>query len=540
MAPTEQQAVLSIRHLSVALPFGADRAHAVQGVSFDIHAGKTLCVVGESGSGKSVMATTVMGLLAKELRPDAGEILLQGESLLNASALRMRQLRGQAMGMVFQEPMTALNPVMTCGDQVDELLSTHTDWPFDKRRAEILRIFDRVRLPEPERMLRSYPHQLSGGQRQRIVIAMAVILKPALIICDEPTTALDVTTQKEILRLIADLQREQGSAVLFITHDMGVVAEIADDVLVMNQGEAVEGGICEQVLRRPKAEYTRQLLAAVPAMTPPAPKPAFTGPVLLSGQGVGKTYMSRDWMGRNRATAALQNAHVAVHAGETVGVVGESGSGKSTFARCLIRLIDPTEGRILWGENDVAQLPESQLRPLRSQVQVVFQDPNRSLNPRRTVGQSLVEGAMNFGQSRAEAEALAAELMGQVRLPVEALKRYPSQFSGGQRQRLAIARALACRPKVLVADEAVSALDVSVQAQILNLLREIQGRLGLGLLFITHDLRVAAQLCDRVIVMHQGHIVEEGPTAEVYANPQQDYTRRLLDAAPAALPALES
>ena len=540
MAPTEQQAVLSIRHLSVALPFGADRAHAVQGVSFDIHAGKTLCVVGESGSGKSVMATTVMGLLAKELRPDAGEILLQGESLLNASALRMRQLRGQAMGMVFQEPMTALNPVMTCGDQVDELLSTHTDWPFDKRRAEILRIFDRVRLPEPERMLRSYPHQLSGGQRQRIVIAMAVILKPALIICDEPTTALDVTTQKEILRLIADLQREQGSAVLFITHDMGVVAEIADDVLVMNQGEAVEGGACEQVLRRPKAEYTRQLLAAVPAMTPPAPKPAFTGPVLLSGQGVGKTYMSRDWMGRNRATAALQNAHVAVHAGETVGVVGESGSGKSTFARCLIRLIDPTEGHILWGENDVAQLPESQLRPLRSQVQVVFQDPNRSLNPRRTVGQSLVEGAMNFGQSRAEAEALAAELMGQVRLPVEALKRYPSQFSGGQRQRLAIARALACRPKVLVADEAVSALDVSVQAQILNLLREIQGRLGLGLLFITHDLRVAAQLCDRVIVMHQGHIVEEGPTAEVYANPQQDYTRRLLDAAPAALPALES
>ena len=245
-------------------------------------------------------------------------------------------------------------------------------------------------------------------------------------------------------------------------------------------------------------------------------------------------------MGRNRATAALQNAHVAVHAGETVGVVGESGSGKSTFARCLIRLIDPTEGRILWAENDVAQLPESQLRPLRSQVQVVFQDPNRSLNPRRTVGQSLVEGAMNFGQSRAEAEALAVELMGQVRLPVESLKRYPSQFSGGQRQRLAIARALACRPKVLVADEAVSALDVSVQAQILNLLREIQGRLGLGLLFITHDLRVAAQLCDRVIVMHQGHIVEEGPTAEVYANPQQDYTRRLLDAAPAALPALET
>jgi len=539
MTQTATQAVLSIRGLSVALPAGADRAHAITNVSLDILPGQTLCVVGESGSGKSVMATTVMGLLPKELQAVAGGIVLQGESLLNASALRLRQLRGKAMGMVFQEPMTALNPVMSCGDQVDELLSTHTDWPAAQRRAEILRVFERVKLPEPERMLRSFPHQLSGGQRQRIVIAMAVILKPALLICDEPTTALDVTTQKEILRLIADLQREQGSAVLFITHDMGVVAEIADQVLVMNQGEAVEGGLCEQVLRRPQADYTRQLLAAVPGMTPPAAKPVFSGPALLSGQGVGKTYTSRDWMGRNRATAALQNAQVAVHAGETVGIVGESGSGKSTFARCLIRLIDPTEGHILWGDQEVATLAESRLRPLRSQVQVVFQDPNRSLNPRRTVGQSMVEGAMNFGQTRAQAEALAAELMTQVRLPVEALKRYPSQFSGGQRQRLAIARALACRPQVLVADEAVSALDVSVQAQILNLLREIQARLGLGLLFITHDLRVAAQLCDRVVVMHQGQIVEEGPTAELYANPQQDYTRRLLQAAPAALPALE-
>jgi peptide/nickel transport system ATP-binding protein len=536
----DRNPVLSVHDLSVALPPGGDRAHAVHRISLAIHPGQTLCVVGESGSGKSVMATTVMGLLAKELQTSGGEIVLQGESLLGASPARLRTLRGRTMGMVFQEPMTALNPVMTCGDQVDELLSTHTDWPRDQRRAEILRIFERVRLPDPERMLRSYPHQLSGGQRQRIVIAMAVVLKPALIICDEPTTALDVTTQKEILRLIADLQREQGSAVLFITHDMGVVAEIADEVLVMNQGEAVESGPCEQVLRRPRAAYTRQLLSAVPGMTPPAAKPAFTGPVLLAGQGVGKTYASRDWMGRNRATAALQNAHVALHAGETVGIVGESGSGKSTFARCLIRLIDPSEGQIHWGGDEVATLPESRLRPLRHQVQVVFQDPNRSLNPRRTVGQSLVEGAMNFGQSRAQAQALAVELMTQVRLPVEALQRYPSQFSGGQRQRLAIARALACRPQVLVADEAVSALDVSVQAQILNLLREIQGRLGLGLLFITHDLRVAAQLCDRVVVMHQGRIVEEGPTAQLYANPQQDYTRRLLDAAPAALPPLEA
>ncbi|MEY4073947.1 MAG: Glutathione import ATP-binding protein GsiA [Pseudomonadota bacterium] len=533
------QAVLSIQGLTVALPAGGDRAHAVQSVSLQIEAGRTLCVVGESGSGKSVMATTVMGLLDKALKPVAGDILLNGESLLGASAARMRELRGQTLGMVFQEPMTALNPVMTCGDQVDELLTTHTRWSAEERRAEILRVFERVRLPEPERMLRSYPHQLSGGQRQRIVIAMAVILKPALLICDEPTTALDVTTQQEILRLIADLQREQGSAVLFITHDMGVVAEIADQVLVMNQGEVVESAARDEVLCRPRAAYTRQLLSAVPAMTPPAPRPVATGAVQLAGHDVGKTYVARDWLGRARPTVALEHAELALRAGETVGVVGESGSGKSTLARCLIRLIDPTAGRIHWGDAEVAHLPESQLRPLRHRVQVVFQDPNRSLNPRRTVGQSLIEGAMNFGQSRQDAEALAADLMQQVRLPVEALKRYPSQFSGGQRQRLAIARALACRPQVLVADEAVSALDVSVQAQILTLLREVQDRLGLGLLFITHDLRVAAQLCDRVLVMHQGHIVEQGPTAQVYAQPSHAYTRRLLDAAPAALPAME-
>ena len=533
------QAVLSIQGLTVALPAGGDRAHAVQSVSLQIEAGRTLCVVGESGSGKSVMATTVMGLLDKALKPVAGDILLNGESLLGASAARMRELRGQTLGMVFQEPMTALNPVMTCGDQVDELLTTHTRWSAEERRAEILRVFERVRLPEPERMLSSYPHQLSGGQRQRIVIAMAVILKPALLICDEPTTALDVTTQQEILRLIADLQREQGSAVLFITHDMGVVAEIADQVLVMNQGEVVESAARDEVLCRPRAAYTRQLLSAVPAMTPPAPRPVTTGAVQLAGHDVGKTYVARDWLGRARPTVALEHAELALRAGETVGVVGESGSGKSTLARCLIRLIDPTAGRIHWGDAEVAHLPESQLRPLRHRVQVVFQDPNRSLNPRRTVGQSLIEGAMNFGQSRQDAEALAADLMQQVRLPVEALKRYPSQFSGGQRQRLAIARALACRPQVLVADEAVSALDVSVQAQILTLLREVQDRLGLGLLFITHDLRVAAQLCDRVLVMHQGHIVEQGPTAQVYAQPSHAYTRRLLDAAPAALPAME-
>ena len=546
--------VLVVDNLHVALPPGSDRRFAVEGVSLTIHQGRTLCVVGESGSGKSVMATAIMGLLARELKAGPGRIVLGGNSLLDAPAQRLRALRGQAMGMVFQEPMTALNPVMRCGDQIDELLRQHTDWGAKRRGEAVLDILRRVKLPEPERMLRSYPHQLSGGQRQRIVIAMAVILQPALLICDEPTTALDVTTQKEILKLIAHLQedrssdRRQACAVLFITHDMGVVAEIADDVLVMHQGKAVEYGTRDEVLLRPQADYTRMLLAAVPGMTPPPARPAPVGPPLLRGREVGKTYRARDWLGRSRLTNALQAASVAVHGGETVGIVGESGSGKSTLARCLIRLIDPTAGEVLWGRTgqnkaddpqgavlDVARFSEGQLRPLRNQVQVVFQDPNRSLNPRRKVGDSIVEGAINFGATRAQALELAASLMEKVRLPVEGLQRYPSQFSGGQRQRIAIARALACRPRVLVADEAVSALDVSVQAQILKLLREIQAELGLGLLFITHDLRVAAQLCDRVIVMHHGGIVEEGLTGSLYADPQHDYTRRLLAAAPGGI-----
>jgi peptide/nickel transport system ATP-binding protein len=524
--------ILEITNLQVALPTGGDRQHAVENISLSIDAGQTLCVVGESGSGKSVMATAVMGLLAKELKVGGGSIRLQGEELLQATSKRLRDLRGKAMGMVFQEPMTALNPVMRCGDQIDELLREHTDWSGARRTQEILAILERVKLPEPARMMRSYPHQLSGGQRQRIVIAMACILKPALLICDEPTTALDVTTQKEILRLIEDLQREQGCAVLFITHDMGVVAEIADQVLVMKQGQAVEIGTAAQVLQAPQQAYTQMLLAAVPSMTPPPARPAPQGEPLVRANNVGMTYNARDWLGRARHTQALQDAALQLQAGETVGVVGESGSGKSTLARCIMRLLQPTEGNIYWANHKVCNLQESALRPLRHHIQVVFQDPNRSLNPRRKIVDSLIEGAMNFGAARQDAVTRLSELLGKVQLPQESLQRYPSQFSGGQRQRLAIARALMCNPKVLVADEAVSALDVSVQAQILKLLRQVQSELGLGLLFITHDLRVAAQLCDRVIVMHQGRIVEQGATAELYANPQQDYTKRLFEAAP--------
>ncbi len=530
--------VLRIQNLDIALPHGAERALAVHNLSLSIDAGQTLCVVGESGSGKSVMATAVMGLLARGLRPVNGHIELNGEALLHASPERLRDLRGQAMGMVFQEPMTALNPVMSCGDQLDELLRAHTRQSPAQRQATVLAMLDRVRLPDPARIARSFPHQLSGGQRQRIVIAMAMLLQPALLICDEPTTALDVTTQKEILALIAELQREQGSAVLFITHDMGVVAEIADQVLVMHQGRMVEQGPMRQVLHAPTQTYTRDLMAAVPSLQPPATARNIAGPVVLHAQGVDKTYTSHDWMGRRQAHNALHDAGLSLHQGETVGIVGESGSGKSTLARCLIRLIEPSSGQIEWGDQSVAHLSERALRPLRNRVQVVFQDPNRSLNPRRTVGQSLMEGAMNFGLDAPQALALARDMLERVQLPVTALQRYPHQFSGGQRQRIALARALACQPRVLIADEAVSALDVSVQAQILQLLRDIQQQLGLGLLFITHDLRVAAQLCDRVIVMNQGRIVESGPTRLIYNAPQHPYTQRLFASAPAALESL--
>ncbi len=525
--------VLDVRNLSVALPANAERSWAIRNVSLQVRAGQTLCVVGESGSGKSVLANAVMRLLPRGLKATAGTIALVGESLLDTSEDRMRALRGESIGMVFQEPMTALNPVRRCGEQVEELLLQHTDWSRATRRAAVLDVFSKVKLPDPERIYSSYPHQLSGGQRQRIVIAMAVILKPKLLICDEPTTALDVTTQKEILRLIAALHAEQASAVLFITHDMGVVSEISDQVLVMRGGEMIEVGARDEVLRSPREDYTRKLLACVPTMKPPRPRaPIALGQPALRAVGLEKTYTSHGWLGQRRTTHALKGVSVEIRPGETVGVVGESGSGKSTLARCGIRLIDPTKGELYWGANQVESLPEGRLRRHRSAVQIVFQDPNRSLNPRRKVGDSIVEGARNFGASVSEACELASELIRQVKLPVGALDRYPVEFSGGQRQRIAIARALACKPQILIADEAVSALDVSVQAEIMSLLREIQTDQDLALLFITHDLRVAAQLCDRIIVMHNGEVVEQGRTVDVYERPSHPYTQALLAAAP--------
>ncbi|HZH26381.1 MAG TPA: ABC transporter ATP-binding protein [Azospirillaceae bacterium] len=530
-----QTPVLSIRDLTIDLPRGADRPHAVQGVSLDLHPREILCVVGESGSGKSMTAGAVMGLLPRALRVRSGRILFEGENLLSLPEPRMRQLRGRRLGMIFQEPMTALNPVLKVGEQVEEVFRIHGIGEPAERRARMLELLAAVGLPDPEALARSHPFRLSGGQRQRVMIAMALALEPAVLIADEPTTALDVTTQMQILRLIKRIQADRGTGVLFITHDFGVVAEIADRVAVMRHGQVVEAGPTADVLTRPQHPYTRGLIAAVPHLEPPRPdgRGEAAAPVLLAAKGVTKTYhRGGGLLRKGTVVKAVHDADFILRRGETLGLVGESGSGKSTLARCVVRLIDPEEGEIRFDGTDLRPLGKGGLKPFRRRIQMVFQDPFASLDPRMRVGDIIAEGPRTHGVRKSEALAKARDLLGLVGLDPSAADRYPHEFSGGQRQRIGIARALAMEPDLLVADEPVSALDVSVQAQILDLLAGIRQRLGLTMLFITHDLRVAAQVCDRVAVMRRGAIVEQGPTAEVFGAPKHPYTRELLDAIP--------
>ena len=532
---SQAETVLEIRGLTVDLPEGADRRHAVSDVSLELHRNEILCLVGESGSGKSVTSRAVMGLLAHGVRSSAGEILFRGEDLLRATPKRMRELRGSLVSMIFQEPMTALNPLKRVGDQVDEVLAVHTPMPKSKRTERIVELFEAVQLPEPRRLLRSFPHQLSGGQRQRAMIAMALALEPAVLIADEPTTALDVTTQAQILALIERIQAERHMGVLFITHDFGVVCEIADRVAVMQSGKIVETGSVRQVLGAPRHPYTRSLIAAIPGLVPRERKRQPDAPPLLATIALAKSFRSGGSLfGRKdqRVVHAAKSVDLAIRRGETLGLVGESGSGKSTVARCVARLAEADDGRILLAGVDLRPLSRRELRPYRRRIQMVFQDPYGSLNPRRTVGQLIAEGPMVHGMAQAAAMAKASELLELVGLDPRAVSRYPHEFSGGQRQRIGIARALALEPEVLVADEPVSALDVSIQAQVLKLLADIRDRLNLTMLFITHDLRVAAQVCDTIAVMRSGEIVEYGTTAEVFRNPQHAYTRELLAAVP--------
>ncbi|UBM12397.1 ABC transporter ATP-binding protein [Cupriavidus metallidurans] len=529
---SSRQPLLSIRDLSIALPAGGDRAHAVKDISYDLHAGEILCIVGESGSGKSMSANAIMGLLPSYLKPERGEILFQGRDLLKLDETTLLGMRGKDMAMVFQEPLSALNPVMTVGDQIAEVMRVHRAYPGEACQRRVLELLEFVGLPDPATLVHSYPFRLSGGQRQRVVIAMALALEPTLLIADEPTTALDVTTQAQILALIRRIQAEKGMGVMFVTHDFGVVAEIADRVAVMEKGVLVEIGTAQQVLNHPQHPYTRRLISAVPHGRARDGGHADDRTV-LDVRNLRKTYVSGGGLfSKKRVTYAVDDVSFSVKRGETLGIVGESGSGKSTIGKCLLRLTGVDGGQMLFDGQDIARLSERQFRPMRRDVQMIFQDPFASLNPRHTVGRIITDGPVATGVPLGDAQARARELLQLVGLEASAFDRYPNQFSGGQRQRIGIARALALEPKLLVADESVSALDVSVQAQVLQLLADLQKRLDIALIFITHDLRVAAQICHQVIVMHRGRVVEAGPPSQIFDDPQHDYTRRLIDAIP--------
>jgi peptide/nickel transport system ATP-binding protein len=524
--------MLKIEGLSIALPSHADRPLAVDGLSLDIHKGEIVCIVGGSGSGKSVTALALMGLLAPGLTVESGRALFEGTNLLTLSGRDRRRLNGRRIAMIFQEPSASLNPVVSVGEQVAEIFRLHGGLPASQIRARVLDLFREVRLPDPERLYHSYPHQLSGGQCQRVMIAAALALEPSLLIADEPTTALDVTTQADILKLLLELRQQRGTGILFITHDFGVVADIADRVAVMQSGRLVEQGPRDSVLDRPQASYTKRLIAAVPTLEPRRARSGL-GERVLRATGLVKTFRRRaGWLRPGGTVAALDHVELDVHRGETVGLVGESGSGKTTLAQCVIRLVDADQGDICLGEASFSQLHGTQLREARRRVQIVFQNPAAALNPRHRILQAVAEGPIIHGTTRAQAEVEAQNLLQLVGLDGQAAGRFPHELSGGQKQRVCIARALAVGPDLLIADEAVSALDVSIQAQVLDLLATLQQQRGFGLLFITHDLRVASRICDRIAVMRRGRIIEEGDPATLFAHPREAYTRLLLDSVP--------
>ncbi len=523
-------ALLAIRDLTIALPPGADRPLAAENVSLEVKVREIVCIVGESGSGKSLTAHAVMGLLPGRVAATAGSILFDGVDLLKEPPEALRRRRGRDIAMIFQDPMAALNPVLTIGRQVAEQIRAHRDLSEGAALKQAGDLLAEMGLKNVTSLLKAYPHQLSGGQRQRVMIAMALSLSPRLLIADEPTTALDVTTQAQILKLIHRLQAERQMSVLFITHDFGVVADMADRVVVMRHGRVVESGKTATVLGEPAHSYTRALIAAVPKgdkYLPPA-----DGAPLVAVKALTKRFRRGGLFSPTPQITAVDGVSLTLRRGETLGVVGESGSGKSTLARCIIRLLDPDGGEVRLDGADIAQMKERSLRPLRRRIQMVFQDPFSSLNPRQRVGEILIAGPKSFGEGPGEAKARAAEMLRLVGLNPQIMHRFPHEFSGGQRQRIGLARALMLKPDVLIADEPVSALDVTVQAQVLRLLDDVRRQMNLAMLFITHDMRVAAEVCHRVMVMQQGKVVEEGLTREIFTAPASDYTKALLAAIP--------
>ncbi|MGW4725037.1 ABC transporter ATP-binding protein [Streptomyces sp. NPDC004291] len=530
--------LVDVRDLSVSFARDGDPVRAVDGLSLTLAEGRALALVGESGSGKSTVAGALLGLHRGTGARVTGTVRVGGVDVATAGPADLRRLRGGIAAMVFQDPLSSLDPYYAVGDQIAEVYRIHAGGSRKAARARAVEVLDRVGIPDAARRSRSRPHEFSGGMRQRALIAMALACEPRLLVADEPTTALDVTVQAQILDLLHELRRETGTALLLVTHDVGVAAESVDEVLVMRDGREVERGPVGTLLGAPSEPYTRTLLSAVPRLdgpvgTPPE-KASPEGEVLLEAVG-----LRREFGRGKRAVTAVDDVSLTVRAGETLGVVGESGSGKTTLGRMLVRLLDPTGGRLRYGGAEIGALSDRELRPYRRELQMVFQDPVASLNPRRSVGESIADPLRTAGErDERRIRDRVRELLDRVGLDPDRYEAYPHEFSGGQRQRVGIARALAAEPRIVVCDEPVSALDVTTQAQVTALLAELQAELGLGLVFIAHDLAVVRQVSHRVAVMRDGRIVEQGTVEEVYGTPRDPYTRQLLAAVPSLDPVL--
>ncbi|MGP4751047.1 ABC transporter ATP-binding protein [Agrobacterium pusense] len=531
----QDNAIIDARNIAVTFKVEHGMVEAVKDISFQLYRGETIAIVGESGSGKSVTARTVMGLLTKRATVAKSAVVrFNGDDILKFSSRQRRALRGNRISMIFQEPMSSLNPIYTIGSQIVEAIRVHSKLSKKQAEARALDLLRQVQIPEPEARLKQYPHQLSGGQRQRVMIAMALSNDPDVLIADEPTTALDVTVQAQILNLIRDLQKKRGMAVVLITHDLTIVKQFSDYVYVMQHGEMREHNTTERLFAAPQHPYTKRLLASEPRGTA-KPLPENSG-ILLTASGVRVSFMMRYgglFKPELRELIAVDSLGLTLRRHETLGLVGESGSGKTTFGQSLLRLNEPVGGEVVFDGQRVDGRSRAEMRPLRSRMQIVFQDPFASLNPRMTIGQIIEEGLIINGLGKTKAERLdrvrdALEAAG---MPGNILSRFPHEFSGGQRQRIAIARAVALEPEFILLDEPTSALDLSVQAQIIDLLRKLQDERGLSYLFISHDLKVVRALCHRVIVMQRGRIVEEGPVEDVLSQPKTEYTQRLVRAA---------
>jgi ABC-type microcin C transport system duplicated ATPase subunit YejF len=523
--------VLSVQNIKVRFSTLDGEVEAVKGANIYVNAGETIAIVGESGSGKSQMMMAAMGLLASNGKAE-GEVLYEGRNLLTMKKAELNTVRGRKISMIFQEPMTSLDPLYTIGAQLSEPIMHHLKMNVDAARKHAIAMLELVKIKEPERRMRSYPHEMSGGQRQRVMIAMALANNPELLIADEPTTALDVTIQAEILELMADLQKRLGMAMIFITHDLGIVKRIANRVYVMRKGEVVEEGDTKAIFAKPKHEYTKALIEAEP--TGRKAPPAKNAPTMLSGTGVRVTFkIGGGFMGSPAIELkAVDNVSLTLKQGQTIGIVGESGSGKSTLARALLRLL-PNQGALNFNGQTITSFDKQAMRPLRKQLQIVFQDPFGSLSPRMTAGQIITEGLIVHepAMSSADRDARAVQALEEVQIDPALRNRYPHEFSGGQRQRLAIARAIILKPKVVVLDEPTSALDRQVQKQIVDLLRDLQLAHNLSYLFISHDLAVVRAMADHIMVMKDGRLVEQGTPDEVMLNPREDYTLKLMQAA---------